>query len=239
MFLWVRLRLSIFGQASSSSICYHWLFITSIPLVMSLSLLLLFGFLSVSFLEVRARPPALLKEPSLGLETFSSISPTKKKNLSVVRAILTLCISPSRDKRLMSWHAHKIDWSFKDHTSVFSLLSPLTVNCLYLILLQTIPPQHALRFRKIPTFQAAIGFSLCHVMKINYQSVNWWFICLVKVMLTLEIQRLFWELFLGGAFQDIQDLWFDCQTLCLVEVCRLEIKPRQTNNKQIWMLWWG
>lgn len=117
-------------------------FITGIPLVMSLSLLLLFGFLSASLLEARAAPPrsTLQEFRSLGSETLSFISLATNPPKKTVRATLTLFISPPSDKRLMSWHAQKIDRSFNDHTSSFYRCSPLTVSCLYLTLTYTIFP---------------------------------------------------------------------------------------------------
>lgn len=147
MFLWVKLRLSILGQASISPICYRWLFITSAPPC------------HIPFTHSPVWLPLCLfpwgQSEAPGPPSRSSAldrrhpHQSNKKKLPVVRAILTLCISPSSDKRLMLWHAHKIDRSFKDHTSGFSLFSPLTVNCFYLTLLQTIfPTMHVLPSRQ-------------------------------------------------------------------------------------------
>lgn len=122
-FLWAELRKSILGQASRSPIRYRWRYITGTPLVMSLSLLL-FGFLSPSFLEARAWPRPPFKEPSLGWETSSSISPAKKKKPPCSQGHPDPLYQPYSDKRLMSWHAHKIDQSFKHHTGSFHCSAP-------------------------------------------------------------------------------------------------------------------
>ena len=71
----------------------------------------------------------------------------------------------------MSWHAHKIDHSFKDLTSDVSLFSPLTMTHLYLTSLTVL----LLLLERCPAFQATVGFdkSTCRdLLVIRFQSVT-------------------------------------------------------------------
>lgn len=120
---------------------------------MSLSLLLLFGFLSASWARP-PRPSPPVAQPWIG---DILIYQSSKKNLPALRAILTPCISLSSDKSLMSWHVHIIDESFKDHVCGLSLFRSWT----------KIASTYTWVLEGPPTFAS---FSLCqYVMKANLQ----------------------------------------------------------------------
>lgn len=212
MFLWIKFRLAILGQASSSPICYRWLlsFITGTPLVMSLSLLSCLA----SFLPLSLRPEWGHPGPPPGAQPW--IGDTLVYQSSTVRAILTLCIIPPSDKRLLSWHAHKIDRSFKDHTSGFSplLWIAYTWHAHYF-------PLHALSFRfRFPISQAATGFSLCQYVvewkltRRDFLMISDLFVFFCQNTLCISRTRPWWCI-----LRHPRHSRFGCQKLCILEAC--------------------